>query len=91
MKSSAKRLDDSYLTRNDEEDGKLFRFPILPRARDHCTSARLGAQTFAFGCGLVGDLGVMSAVRQALDCTCSAIPELGGGRITQWPAAHGLA
>ena len=25
MKSSAKRLDDSYLTRNDE-DGKLFRF-----------------------------------------------------------------
>ena len=67
MKSSAKRLDDSYLMRNDEEDGKLFRFPILPRARDHCTSARLGAQTFAFSSRLVGNLRVMRAIWLALD------------------------
>src|SRR5215218_10400308 len=65
-------------------------FPILPKARDHCTSARLGAQPFAFGCGLVGNLRVMRAVRQALDCTCSTIPERGGGWITERPAAHGL-
>src|SRR3954451_19538968 len=51
----------------------------------------LGAQALAFGSRLVGDLRMMSAIRQAHDRLRPAIPKLGGGRIPERPAAHGLA
>src|SRR5215207_3311874 len=50
--------------------------------------AALGAQTLAFISRLVGQLRVLSTIRQALGCTCTAISELGGGRITEGPPAH---
>src|SRR3954453_13951125 len=49
-----------------------------------------GAQTLAFRSRLVGDLRVMSTVWQARDRTPPAVPELGGGRITERPPAHPL-
>src|SRR5215204_2476519 len=52
---------------------------------------RLGAQTLALSRGLVGNLRVMRTIGQPLGCTCSTIPELGGGRITKRPPAHELA
>src|SRR3954467_9074240 len=53
--------------------------------------AALGAQTLALSWGLVSNLRVIRTIGQAHDRLRAAIPELGGGRIAQGPAAHGLA
>src|SRR5215210_221398 len=49
-----------------------------------------GAQTLAFGSRLVGELRMMNAIRQTRDRAPAAVPELGGGRITERPPAHPL-
>src|SRR4051812_7444543 len=49
-----------------------------------------GAQSFAFRSRLVGELRMMSAIRQTRDRAPAAVPELGGGRIAQGPAARRL-